>query len=131
MWVLIVLLLLAAAYVSSQSTPVVSPVPVVAAGPAGDLPPATPVATPAGVVAAVALPASTPVWVTHAGSDGGGGNDISCGQYATEALLRAACEANASCKGYSIYNGRPWCMKNKIDTSYPQYPGTVFNTITR
>ena len=69
----------------------------------------------------VTLPASTPVWVMHAGSGGGGGNDISCGQYATEALLRAACEASASCKGYSIYNGRPWCMKNKIDTGHNFY----------
>ena len=50
-------------------------------------------------------------------------NDIGCEQYSTEQDIRAVCDTNSDCKGYSmrIYDGninfRPWCLKNESENS--------------
>ena len=132
MWWLLLPWLVLVAYVASQSTDKtidVEPTPTNA----GALPPNASVVTPVGPVPASALPPMAPVWTEVPGSHGGGGNsNISCGQYATEALMRAACIINPACKGYSEYPlGKPWCMKHIVDTSNKGDPTARFWNITR
>ena len=49
------------------------------------------------------------------GRDYNPGEDISCGQYDTKEKLAEACYKNQNCKGFSIWNDKPWCMKHTVN----------------
>jgi hypothetical protein len=47
------------------------------------------------------------------------GNDIadSCGRYRTMDEIEMACNGDINCRGYTVFNGKPWCLKRVTDVS--------------
>ena len=48
------------------------------------------------------------------GYDYGGNNIGDCGRYLTDEDIAKACYDDSQCKGFSIRDGKPWCLKNTL-----------------